>query len=490
MLKKHSSDFQNGIPRCGHPPSTLNLTMTLSVTFELPPAASGEAKPETRAAKRIKRETPPKRLEFQTFPAVWLPYKTPEEIAPDDRTYTRLSVTDLTTGNSSDVCLHQNDLSSQGIDPTALNVFLQHTPHQLSPLMQLTNMIQILLYKAIPHIQKHFIQSTEPIAEQHIPHISQKIVHFYALTKTPQRLSAKDHGLPAGICISEATPKHIFIDVKKSEFQRGSFCKVKKAWWLNQKEIVARKVLVSGHAEYHDPEKEKAALELFRDQRGIIPLIHAGKYNGKWTVFLPLYESDLITFLNLHSASLTQKLLITSQWLDGLATISTHGIHGDINPTNLLLNPGAVISDFGAFRLYGQEQYDLTTAPYASPEYLLKQTVTSKQDVWAMGLCLYLLFTKNLNIPFAHLDSEYDTKVWLLSLKPHWILSHSWPDDIPEFILDLINNMLHPDPTQRLSAEQAFQQFSNWDSKAESSELPAAPDSFVDSLINSGINSG
>jgi serine/threonine protein kinase len=110
----------------------------------------------------------------------------------------------------------------------------------------------------------------------------------------------------------------------------------------------------------------------------------------------------LYTFLEKRPFSLTTDEILSeiSQCLEGLATLSEKGIHGDLSSRILLLKRGgkekveAVISDFGAFRLYGKEERGLTAFFFGLPEYFAEKMISSKLDVWSMGISLYEIFSK------------------------------------------------------------------------------------------------
>lgn len=400
-------------------------------------------------------------LELAHFPGKPVSYKTTEEIDADDITYTRMELLDTQTQKTFAAYLKNFEIADLGISITVI----RKAPNHLPALLPFASETMDALKAAEPLVAKHLTpQHKIFISQDAIPYVTRMISIASFLFSSPVRFSTKKNLLPTGICISNDIQKNVFLDLKKTTFGKGAFCKIKKAFWLNQRKVVVRKILsfnVLNPDSLHKPEKEQVALELFRNQRGIISLISAGLYNDKWTVFLPHYQMDFWRYLHqpYFSFSLQEQLDIASQWLDGLDSISKRGIHGDITPANLLLDPNAVIADLGGFRLYGQEEYGITCASSRSPEYQLQHNVTSKQDVWAMGLCLYCLFTKNCDVPFIKLTNREITP-WLTSLKSDWILAYPWPDNTPPFIKTLINEMLGPSPIKRLTAQQAFEQFS------------------------------
>jgi len=208
--------------------------------------------------------------------------------------------------------------------------------------------------------------------------------------------------------------------------------------------------------------QELVALLTFREKRGIISLISGGIYRRKYAIFLPAYECSLSQYLKQPPflLSLEEKLNMISQWLEGLATLSEKGIHGDLKPDNLLLKRGeegveAVIGDFGTYRIYGKEEYGLTTIAVRSPEYSGERIVIV---VWGMGISLHEIFSQK-QFPCWDFTKE-DVRLWTSGLTPGWVLEFPTHPHTPPFILQLINEMLDPRQDHRLTAKEVFERFS------------------------------
>jgi len=89
---------------------------------------------------------------------------------------------------------------------------------------------------------------------------------------------------------------------------------------------------------------------------------------------------------------------IARQICAGLAAAHEKGVlHRDLKPANIMIDGRgqAVIMDFGLAGLTAQLQADVRsgTPAYMSPEQLAGSEVTSKSDIYALGLLLYELFT-------------------------------------------------------------------------------------------------
>ena len=195
-------------------------------------------------------------------------------------------------------------------------------------------------------------------------------------------------------------------------------------------------------------------------------MIFAGCYEGKLAIFLPKYECSLSEYTNQprFTLSLHEQLNMISQWLEGLATIFKQGIHQDIKPENLLIRRGregveAVICDFSSYRSFDQANSDISTPIIRPPESYKEKTPTLKYDVWGMGLCLYAIFSEK-PLPCWEDCFVEELSSWVSQLTSNWILQYSFCSDTPLFMLNLINEMLEPNPNLRPDPEAVFQRFS------------------------------
>lgn len=135
----------------------------------------------------------------------------------------------------------------------------------------------------------------------------------------------------------------------------------------------------------------------------------------------------------------------------GLAEAHSRGfIHRDLKPDNILVTPGGTpkISDFGlAKRILSDELpgHQLVGTPYfMAPELFEGAAATSASDVYALGVCYYLMLTGRL--PFAgHSVSDV----------MHAILTSRAPSprrlnpDIPLDMAECTALLLNRDPAQR-----------------------------------------
>ncbi|XP_052737286.1 serine/threonine-protein kinase GA29083 [Bicyclus anynana] len=136
-------------------------------------------------------------------------------------------------------------------------------------------------------------------------------------------------------------------------------------------------------------------------------------------------------------------------------------VHRDIKPENLLVDiagdgsiRGLKLADFGlAVEVWRPLHAVCGTPTYVAPEILLETGYGLKIDVWAAGVILYILLCGFP--PFSSPDGDQE-KLFdaILSARlefpaPHW-------ERVSAGAIDLIANMLRPQPTLRFDAEDVL----------------------------------
>ena len=181
------------------------------------------------------------------------------------------------------------------------------------------------------------------------------------------------------------------------------------------------------------------------------------------------YERRLISFLameyvegeTLHSILAERKPLelerairIVEDVLDGLAYAHSAGvIHRDIKPANIVVRPDgrAKILDFGIAR---REDSSLTmsgsfvgTPNYMSPEQVKSMPLTSRIDLFSLGVVFYEMLTAVK--PFAG-DSMTAVMYNIVEKEPEPLSAHR--DDAPGWLESFIRRMLAKDPNDRFES--------------------------------------
>jgi serine/threonine protein kinase len=146
-----------------------------------------------------------------------------------------------------------------------------------------------------------------------------------------------------------------------------------------------------------------------------------------------------------------------------------------------LANEAWKITDFG-FTMEGSSRkahttvYSRGTRSYRAPELIRdsQPNYTSKVDMWAVGCILYELVLRRRAFAddwevhqYTHSGKDYDVVIG--------------PESIPderkcEFIVKIIKELLHVDPTRRPRADALYERFISWGSDdVAKAILPADP---------------
>lgn len=146
----------------------------------------------------------------------------------------------------------------------------------------------------------------------------------------------------------------------------------------------------------------------------------------------------------------------TAEILSGLEHIHSHGIvHRDIKPENLLLDESwhVKITDFGTAKEIGEqtERHTLVrstfvgTSHYLSPEILNEDKVSTSSDLWALGCVVYQMLVGKP--PFSG-PTDYVIFRQIRENNVHY------PPFVSDLARSLISQLLQPDASKRLRAEQ------------------------------------
>ncbi|CAD8179524.1 unnamed protein product [Paramecium octaurelia] len=147
---------------------------------------------------------------------------------------------------------------------------------------------------------------------------------------------------------------------------------------------------------------------------------------------------------------------VMRELLNGLVYMHQQKVcHRDIKPDNILFDGLNVkILDFGVSKRYyiKQKYIDMWTPTgtqfYCAPEIYTKVSYTYKVDMWAVGVILYQLLTKQL--PFQD-ETAHGTIELICKAQ---FKDHSALDKVSK---DLLSRLLQIDPKKRLNAAEALQ---------------------------------
>ncbi|KAJ8266973.1 hypothetical protein GJAV_G00136780 [Gymnothorax javanicus] len=139
-------------------------------------------------------------------------------------------------------------------------------------------------------------------------------------------------------------------------------------------------------------------------------------------------------------------------------------VHRDLKPSNILYvdesgNPESIrICDFGfAKQLRAENGLLMTpcyTANFVAPEVLKKQGYDAACDIWSLGVLLYTMLTGFT--PFANGPDDTPEEILARVGSGKFSLTGGYWNTVSAEAKDLVSNMLHVDPHQRLTAAQVL----------------------------------
>jgi serine/threonine-protein kinase len=171
----------------------------------------------------------------------------------------------------------------------------------------------------------------------------------------------------------------------------------------------------------------EAILQRFRQERRILAALHhpniAALYDGGVTEEgLPYFVLEYVDGKPIDEACAELQLELPARldWFRQVvsAVQYAHGqlvIHRDLKPSNILVTRDGVVKlvDFGIAKLLEHEGSELTadtrgplTIPYASPEQVKGDSVTTATDIYSLGVVLYRLLAGRNPFDVDHLSLE------------------------------------------------------------------------------------
>ena len=164
---------------------------------------------------------------------------------------------------------------------------------------------------------------------------------------------------------------------------------------------------------------------------GIARVLDAGETDdGRPYLAMERVDGPTLTaYADRHALGLSQRVALMAEVCDAVAHAHRHlVVHRDLKPSNVLVEadddgaPRPVLLDFGIARVLEGDGEALTqtgarmmTRPYAAPEQVAGEAVTTATDVWALGVLLYELLVGRR--PFAS-DSRHGLETAILEAAP------------------------------------------------------------------------
>lgn len=137
-------------------------------------------------------------------------------------------------------------------------------------------------------------------------------------------------------------------------------------------------------------------------------------------------------------------------------------VHLDIKPSNIMIRPNgeAVFIDFGLSRhlqlpdlLEEEFRVPMGTAPYISPEQVLRNRTDPRSDIFSLGVLLYHLATRVRPYGFPQAQSQLRKRLWRDPMPPRKL-----NPDLPPYLQEIILRCLEANPDERYptAAQLAF----------------------------------
>lgn len=281
---------------------------------------------------------------------------------------------------------------------------------------------------------------------------------------------------------------HLFLSIPSKPI-KGSFKKVDKLIWYRAGEgssLLAKAVLrkkPGKKVNVNELEKEKEFLSLFNGCEGILPMVEmpievSSLFKEKCLFTKYHIQGDLLDYCERHAGKFSSPEYVEKankialSLLKGMHHLHQKNvIHRDIKPENILIDAlfRAVLSDFGLAKFLLKEKIVSFSGSlfYLSPEiiysflnkHLPNENNTGKaSDVWALGLCLYILYVGKL-LPWMKFEPK---QIYKYILEESNILE--FQDQLKKERLDkniqkIILSMLTYDPLKRAPIEEVLKKF-------------------------------
>jgi serine/threonine protein kinase len=191
---------------------------------------------------------------------------------------------------------------------------------------------------------------------------------------------------------------------------------------------------------------------------GVVEILGIEMVQGSpMLVFVDCGASSLAKLQHVERFNLEQLLALAARIAEALGQLHDHGIaHGDLNPSNILLEKSVgilKIGDFGSsWQLSGEPQAGWNapgcegTLPYMSPEQTgrMNRIVDHRTDFYSLGVTLYELFTGRL--PFATNDP---VQLVHSHLARQPVPAHELHPALPAALSDIIAKLMAKMPEDR-----------------------------------------
>ncbi|QQK80572.1 Stk1 family PASTA domain-containing Ser/Thr kinase [Salicibibacter cibi] len=186
----------------------------------------------------------------------------------------------------------------------------------------------------------------------------------------------------------------------------------------------------------------------------IVDIYDLGENDGIFYIVMEYMRNNTLKdkIVNEGALSFDEAMRVFSELTSAIAYAHEQGIiHRDIKPQNILLDEeGSVkVTDFGIARASSaatitQTNSVLGSVHYMSPEQARAGTLTTKTDIYAIGVTLFEMVTGLL--PF---NADSAVSIALKHLQDPFPNAKNLRDDLPESVNNIIRKATAKDPLQR-----------------------------------------
>ncbi|WVQ67153.1 uncharacterized protein L199_005348 [Kwoniella botswanensis] len=276
-----------------------------------------------------------------------------------------------------------------------------------------------------------------------------------------------------------------------SHVGEGTYGKVYKARNTDTGRMVAlKKIRLEGEKDGF-PVTAMREIKLLQGvrQENVVRLLEIMVSKGNVHMVFEYMEHDLTGLLSHRTLRFSQANIksLNHQMLNGLSYLHSKSIlHRDMKGSNILLNSKGELklADFGLARLYSKKHLDdytnrVITLWYRSPELLMGETVyKSEVDMWSAGCIVLEIFTtkpifqgsdeiNQLEVIYSIMGTPKESQwpgvkelPWYELVKPKEAIESKFRTAFEKWLspaaLELVEGLLHFDPSKRLSAKDAM----------------------------------
>jgi serine/threonine protein kinase len=287
-----------------------------------------------------------------------------------------------------------------------------------------------------------------------------------------------------------------YIQDEISLLGEGRFGKVYKGKYDGKKTVAVKKLIINlknVDKKALEPVQKEICIMCLCHHRNIIELIGADIDQG--VIVSELAECSLSLVIHNDEKRPSDILLdsmdVKIAWMidiaAGLRYLHAHRIiHRDLKPENILLvrsksnnNYIAKISDFGVATAshltstMSSQKITVGTYPYNAPEILDDPMYSSSSDIYAYGICMNELLTRQRPW-YGYNLSQIISNVLLKKNRPS-IYSPIQPTDIDGILISIIGNnsqgCLSQEPENRPKADEIYQQLLPYDVRKDEDRM-------------------